>query len=146
MNFHAENAEYVDKTLHKHDQLAITRCYPSPDSPVVVLLCVQILTMSLSPVKLRSRWPMAVCVLVSFVVGYGVSFVSRTESPPAEARIQVADFRVAIPEGDTTITITSRDPTAQQLGQLKLERRGELIAGIPVIEKRIAPRERLTID
>ncbi len=102
--------------------------------------------MSLSPVKLRSRWPIAVCVLVSFVAGYGVSFVSRTESLPAEPRIQVADFRVAIPEGETTITITSRDPQAQQLGQLKLERRGELIAGIPVIEKRIAPRERLTID
>ena len=102
--------------------------------------------MSLSPVKLRSRWPMAVCVLVSFVVGYGVSFVSRTESLPAEPRIQVADFRVAIPEGETTITITSRDPTAQQLGQLKLERRGELIAGVPVVERRIAPRERLTLD
>src|ERR1044072_2032676 len=102
--------------------------------------------MSLSPVKLRSRWPIAVCVLVSFVAGYGVSFVSRTESLPAEPRIQVADFRVAIPEGETTITITSRDAEAQQLGQVKLERRGDLIAGIPVIEKRIAPRERLAID
>jgi hypothetical protein len=89
---------------------------------------------------------MVVCVLVSFVVGYGVSFVSRTESPPAEPRIQVADFRVAIPEGETTITITSRDQEAQQLGQLTLQRRGTAIAGIPVIENRIAPRERLTSD
>lgn len=89
---------------------------------------------------------MVVGVVVSFVVGYGVSFVSRTESPPVEARIQVADFRVAIPEGETTITITSRDPQAQQLGQLTLQRRGDAIAGIPAIEKRIAPRERLTID
>jgi len=97
-------------------------------------------------VKLRSRWPMAVCVLVSFVVGYGVSFVSRTESPSAEPRIQVADFRVAIPEGETTVTITSRDAEAQQLGQLTLKRRGDAIVGIPVIEKRIAPRERLTVD
>ena len=102
--------------------------------------------MSLSSVKLRSRWPMVVCVVVSFVVGYGVSFVSRTESPPAEPRIQVADFRVAIPEGETTITITSRDPQAQPLGQLTLQRRGDAIAGIPAVEKRIAPRERLTID
>ena len=89
---------------------------------------------------------MVVCVVVSFVVGYGVSFVSRTESPPAEPRIQVADFRVAIPEGETTITITSRDPQAQPLGQLTLQRRGDAIAGIPAVEKRIAPRERLTID
>lgn len=103
--------------------------------------------MSLSPVKLRSRWPLAICVLVSFVVGYGVSLVSRTATiPPAEARIQVADFRVAIPEGETTVTIMSRDPEAEQLGQLKLERRGNTIAGIPAIETRIAPRDRLTVD
>src|ERR1044072_7510550 len=102
--------------------------------------------MSLSPVKLRSRWPMAVWVLVSFVVGYGVSFVSRTESPSAEPRIQVADFRVAIPEGETTVTITSRDAEAQQLCQLTLKRRGDAIVGIPIIEKRVAPRERLTLD
>jgi hypothetical protein len=73
-------------------------------------------------------------------------FRLSSESLPAEPRIQVADFRVAIPEGETTITITSRDLEAQQLGQLNLEDRGGLIAGVPVIENRIAPRERLTID
>ena len=102
--------------------------------------------MTLSPVKFRSRWLMAVCVIVSFIVGYGVSFVSRTETPPAEPRIQVADFRIAIPEGETTITITSRDPEARQLGQLKLQRRGNSIVGIPAVENRITPRERLAID
>lgn len=102
--------------------------------------------MSLSPVKLRSRWPLAICVLVSFVVGYGISLVSRTASSVAETRIQVADFRVAIPEGETTITITNRDPEGEQLGQLKLQRRGDTIAGIPAIEKHIAPRERLTVE
>src|SRR5262245_47621359 len=102
--------------------------------------------MSLSPLKLWSRWPLAVCVLVSFVVGYGVSIVSRTPPLPPEPRIQVADFRIAIPEGETTVTITSRDGEAQQLGQLKLERRGDAIAGIPVIERHIAPREHLTVE
>ena len=102
--------------------------------------------MSLSPVKLRSRWPLAVCVLVSFVVGYGVSLVSRTPTPAAEVKIQVADFRIAIPEGETTVTITSRDAQGEQLGQLKLQRHGEAIAGIPAIETRIAPREHLTVE
>src|ERR1051326_4643340 len=102
--------------------------------------------MSLSPVKLRSRWPLAVCVLLSFVVGYGLSHVSRTATPVTEARIQVADFRVAIPEGETTVTITSRDPEGEQLGQLKLQRHGAAIAGIPAIETRIAPRESLTVE
>src|ERR1043165_5154877 len=102
--------------------------------------------MSLSPVKLRSRIPLVACVVVSFVIGYGVSLVSRTATPVAEARIQVTDFRVAIPEGETTVTITSRDIEAQQLGQLTLERRGGSITGIPTVEKRIAPREQLTIE
>ena len=102
--------------------------------------------MTLSPVKLTSRWPLAVCVLVSFIVGYGVSLVSRTAPLPPEPRIQVADFRIAIPEGETTVTITSRDGEGQQLGQLKLERRGDAIAGIPVVERRIAPREHLTLE
>lgn len=102
--------------------------------------------MSLSPVKLRSRIPLVVCVVVSFVVGYGVSFVSRTAVPVAEARIQVADFRIAVPEGETTVTITSRSAEGEQLGQVTLERTGNSIAGIPVVEKRIAPRERLTVE
>jgi hypothetical protein len=102
--------------------------------------------MRLSPVKLRSRWPLAICVLVSFVVGYGVSLVSRTPTSVAETKIQVADFRVAIPEGETTVTVTSRDPEGRQLGQLKLQRRGDTVIGIPAIERRITPRERLTVE
>ena len=102
--------------------------------------------MSLSPLKLRSKWPLAICVLVSFVVGYGVSIVSHTPPLPPEPRIQVADFRIAIPEGQTTVTIINRDAESQQLGQLKLDRRGDAIAGVPVIERHIAPREHLTVE
>ncbi len=102
--------------------------------------------MSRAPVQLRSKWPVAVCVLVSFVAGYGVSFLSKTSTPSAEPRIQIADFRVAIPEGETVVTITSREPGGPELGQLKLERRGDTILGIPAIEKRISPRERLSVE
>ena len=102
--------------------------------------------MSPTSVQLSSRWPIAICVLVAFVFGYGVSFVSRTATPLAETRIPVADFRVSIPEGDTTITVTSRDSDATELGRLSLQRRGDVIVGIPVIEKTITPRERLSAE
>jgi len=95
---------------------------------------------------LRSKWPLFLCVLVSFVVGFGVSFVSRTETPPAEPRIQIADFRVVIPEGETIVTITSRQPDNEELGRLTIQRQGDTITGVPETEKRIAPRERLSTD
>jgi hypothetical protein len=102
--------------------------------------------MSQAPRALRSRWPLVVCVLISFIVGFGVSFVSRTPVPPGEAKIQIADFRVAIPEGQTVVTITSRDREGEPLGRLTIERSGSTILGVPELEKRIEPRERLTAD
>jgi len=94
----------------------------------------------------RSRWPIVVCVLVAFVVGFGVSFVSRNPTPPAETKIQIADFRVAIPEGETVITITSRQSEVQPLGKVTIQRRGDTIVGVPELERRIEPRERLSAD
>ena len=94
----------------------------------------------------RSRWPIIVCVLVSFVVGFGVSFVSRKATPATEAKIQIADFRVAIPEGETVVTITSRQPEGQPLGRLTIQRQGNAITGVPETERRIEPRERLTAE
>lgn len=94
----------------------------------------------------RSRWPIVVCVLVAFVVGFGVSFVSRNPTPPAEAKIQIADFRVAIPEGETVVTITSRQAEGQPLGKLTIQRQGDTIVGVPEVERRIEPRARLTAE
>ncbi|HEX6043178.1 MAG TPA: transglutaminase-like domain-containing protein [Pyrinomonadaceae bacterium] len=96
--------------------------------------------------QFRTKWPIVICVVVSFLVGFGLSFVSRTATPAAEARIQIADFRVAIPEGETIVTITDRQPNGQELGRLTIERQGDTITGVPTITKRIAPRERLSAD
>jgi len=86
------------------------------------------------------------CVLASFIVGFGVSFVSRRKVIPSnESKIQIADFRVAIPEGETVVTISSRDPEGdEKLGQLTIQRRGNTILGMPEIQRRIEPRARLT--
>ena len=103
--------------------------------------------MSQAPRELRSKWPLVLCVLASFVVGFGVSFVSRRNvTPPNEAKIQIADFRVAIPEGETVITISSRDPEGEPLGQLNIQRRGNTVLGIPEIQRRIEPRQRLSVE
>ena len=103
--------------------------------------------MSQAPRELRSKWPLVLCVLASFIVGFGVSFVSRRKViPPNESKIPVADFRVAIPEGETVVTISSRDPEGEELGQLTIQRRGNTISGVPQIERRIEPRARLTAE
>ena len=103
--------------------------------------------MSQAPRELRSKWPLVLCVLASFVVGFGVSFVSRRKlTPPKESKIQISDFRVAIPEGETVVTITSRDPEGEDLGQLTIQRQGNTILGMPAIEKRIEPRAHLTAE
>lgn len=96
--------------------------------------------------QFRSKWPIALGVLISFGVGFGVSFVSRTAAPPPEARIQVADFRVEIPEGETIISITDRQPDGDVLGRLSIQRHGNTIAGVPETKRTIAPRERLSVE
>lgn len=83
---------------------------------------------------------------MAFAIGFGVSFVSRTAVQPVDAKSQVADFRVVIPEGQTVVTITSREPAAQELGRLTIQRRGETILGVPAIERRIEPRESLSAE
>src|ERR1041385_5915077 len=95
---------------------------------------------------LRSRWPIIICTLLAFVIGFGVSFVSRNPTPPAEAKIQIADFRVAIPEGETVITITSRQAEGQPLAKLTLRRNGNIISGVPEVQRRIEPRDRPTAE
>src|SRR5437870_11495911 len=102
------------------------------------------LTISQEQPHPRSKWPIILCVLVSFIIGFGVSFISRNTTPSADSRTQIADFRVTIPEGETVVTVTSRDVEGEQLGRLTIQRRGNTILGVPQIERRIAPRERLS--
>jgi len=96
--------------------------------------------------KLRSPWAIGLIILLSFVAGFGVSFWSREPAPPAEPKISISDFRVELPEGETIVTITSRNAEGDELGRLSIYRRGEKILGVPVIEKRIAPREHLSAE
>lgn len=96
--------------------------------------------------QFRSRWAISLSLLIAFVAGFGVSFVSRKTIPPAEAKIAVADFRVELPEGETVVTITDRDSTGEELGRLQIRRQGNIISGVPVVRKEIEPREHLSAD
>ncbi len=96
--------------------------------------------------QFRSKWAVGLSILAAFLAGFGVSFLSRTTVPPVEARTAVADFRVELPEGETVVTITDRDPGGEELGRLTIQRQGDTISGVPVIEKHIAPRDHLSTD
>src|ERR1700752_58185 len=96
--------------------------------------------------QFRSKWAIGLSILVAFVAGFGVSLLSRTSIPTAEARIAVSDFRIELPQGETLVTLTDRDPRGEELGRLKIQRHGHTISGVPLLEKRIAPRESLSTD
>ena len=96
--------------------------------------------------QFRSKWAIGLTVFAAFVAGFGVSFISRRTVPPVEAKIAVADFRIELPEGETVVTISDRDTRGEELGRLTIQRQGDAISGVPVLEKRIAPREPLSAD
>ena len=78
--------------------------------------------------------------------GFALAFVYRPTPAFTEARIQVSDFQVAIPEGDTIVTIYDRQSPEHQLAQLKLQRHGPNISGVPVNKRRIEPRQHLSVE
>jgi hypothetical protein len=92
----------------------------------------------------KSRTIAVFLVGLAFVGGFGAALVIRPGVVPAvEAKIQVTDFRVVIPEGETVVTIASRD-NGNELGQLTINRTGRSITGVPVIDRRIPARTALT--
>lgn len=96
--------------------------------------------------KIRSKWTIALISIGAFVGGFGISLLSRPAVQIAEARTQVADFRIEIPEGQTTVTILSRDLEPVELAKLNIQRQHETITGVPEVERRVAPRERLNAE
>ena len=65
---------------------------------------------------------------------------------PPEQKIQILDFRVEVPEGQTNVVITSRDGNDQELAHFQVERDGDVIKGIPEAIRHIAPREALSSE
>jgi hypothetical protein len=85
-------------------------------------------------------------IVSAFAGGFVVSSYWRPANLVAEPKIQIADFRVELPEGDTTVVITSREGNGKELGRLQLKRVGNVVTGVPEAQRQIAPRQVLSSD
>jgi hypothetical protein len=102
---------------------------------------------SASPAALQrssSKWLIGVGIVGAFLGGFGVSSYWQPAPIVVEPKIQVADFRVQVPEGDTTVVVTSREGNPAELARLQIHRQGDEIDGLPKNMRRIEPRERLS--
>ena len=77
-----------------------------------------------------SKWLIGVGVVGAFLGGFGISSYWRPLPSVLEPKTQVADFRVQVPEGDTTIVITSREGSPAELARLEIHRQGDEIDGL----------------
>src|SRR5262245_51850521 len=91
-----------------------------------------------------SRWFVLVGIVAAFVGGFGLSSYWRKPIAPPELKIQIEDFRVEIPEGETTVSILSRDGNGQQLASLQIHREGDVIVGVPQEFRKVEPRHELS--
>ena len=100
-----------------------------------------------SPIQRQpSKWLVLVGIVGAFLGGFGISSYWRPAASILEPKIQVADFRVPVPEGDTTVVITSREGNAPELARLEIHRQGREIVGLPIEVRQIEPREKLSAD
>ena len=91
-----------------------------------------------------SKWLIGIGIAGAFLGGFGLSSYWRPAASVPEPKIQVADFRVQVPEGDTTVVITSRESNAAELARLQIHREGDEVDGLPKEMRRIEPRQRLS--
>ena len=93
-----------------------------------------------------STWIILFGIIGAFVGGFGLSVYWRPPVLPPEPKIQIVDFRVELPEGQTDVVVTSREGTGAELAHLKVQRDGNMIMGVPEETRRIAPRQPLSSE
>ncbi|HKE55480.1 MAG TPA: transglutaminase-like domain-containing protein [Pyrinomonadaceae bacterium] len=93
----------------------------------------------------RSVVAICVCVMASFAGGFAASRYWRRAPVVEEVKAQIADFHIVLPQGQTVVTITNLAQN-EQYARLEVERNGDFISGVPQIERRIAPRPRLSLE
>jgi hypothetical protein len=96
--------------------------------------------------RIHSRWIFGVCVIASFVGGFGASLLLRRPAQLEEIKAQVTDFHIAVPDGQTIVTITDPQGNPEEIGRLVLQRNGDTIQGISQIERHINARARLNTE
>jgi hypothetical protein len=97
--------------------------------------------------RFNSRWAaLSVCLIASFAGGFGVSLLLRPRTPPQQIRTQSTDFHIVVPDGQTIVTIFNPQKEEEEIGRLIIQRDGDMIQGIPQMERHIAARARLSAD
>jgi hypothetical protein len=94
--------------------------------------------------KANLKAVVALCFAVAFTAGFGVALLLRPKARVQFSNVPPTDFRIALPEGETVITITDPRSESEQLASLVIERDGETITGIPQVQRQIAARARLS--
>jgi hypothetical protein len=94
---------------------------------------------------IESRALVAVLLAATFVFGVWVSpYLKKHERIQAASPPTSTDYSVALPEGETVITIFDPRLDPQLLARLVVDRHGNHITGIPERTRHIAPRARLS--
>jgi hypothetical protein len=85
-------------------------------------------------------------IFATFVSGFGLALLVRPRSQAQSIVVPPTDFRVTLPEGSTTITISDPRLENDQLARFVVERRGNSFAGLPETRNQIAPRAGLSLE
>jgi hypothetical protein len=113
------------------------------DSPVTHSIKLVSLPSSSERTGHLSKFLIGFGIVVAFVGGFGLSSYLRAAKLPPEPKIQIADFRIELPEGETTVVISGREGGGEELARLQIRRQGDVIVGVPEKTRQIAPRQRL---
>jgi hypothetical protein len=85
----------------------------------------------------------ALCLTVAFTAGFGVALLLRPKARVQFSSVPPTDFRIALPDGETVITVTDPRSEPEELARFVIKRDGSTITGIPQIQKQIVARARL---
>src|ERR1700736_2031468 len=70
------------------------------------------------PRRVSSKWVvLCVCLVGSFVGGFGASLLLRPRTQPQEIKTQVTDFHIVVPDGQTIVTIFNPQTEPQEIGR-----------------------------
>jgi hypothetical protein len=94
--------------------------------------------------RINSLWTVGVCLLVSFAAGMAVSLRWWPETHTQAAKAPITDFQIALPEGETVVTVLDSSINPVEIGRLVMQREGGVVSGIPESATRIPARSRLS--
>jgi hypothetical protein len=98
-------------------------------------------------VAVPRRWlALWAAVAVAFVCGFGVAFALLSKPRAQSVTPPSTDYYIDLPEGETAVTVTDPLADPEQLAKFTVVRRGEVVTGVPSVERRVAPRAPLSAE